>query len=271
MVPSTSHTYQAVDKPALFEHQLDPELFTGDRLDDLCRRAAARGSLKVQFADPGRQRYGNEPIYARPSYPILEDSLSRPIQYRIMDVDVFGGPEYKACLEHLFEVAGPDPALGRIEPATVVRVFSPGAVVALHGDPDLKLVATISGETVWWARPPDEMSIDEHERLLRGNFFLDWREGQDRELRIPPGSGCFVPSRWAHWLTHPTDAPVVSFEIGFWTRESIHARKVYDVNWALRRLGRKPKPPGAGRDRLKQRVFDGVCTVTRKGVQYRGV
>ena len=43
-----------------------------------------------------------------------------------------------------------------------------------------------------------------------------------------------------------TPGKVVSFEIGFWTRESIHARKVYDVNWALRRLGQKPKPPGAG-------------------------
>ena len=38
-------------------------------------------------------------------------------------------------------VAGPDPALGRFHPETVVRVFTPGVVVALHGDPDLKLVS----------------------------------------------------------------------------------------------------------------------------------
>jgi hypothetical protein len=180
--------------PALFEHGLNPELFTSERLDALSRRAAERGSLKVQFADPGRQRYGNEPYYARPSYPILDDARRRPIQYRIMDVDHFGGPEYRACLEHVFDVAGPDPALGRLFPATVVRVFSPGAIVALHGDPDLKLVCTISGETIWWVRPPDAMTNDEHERLLRGNFFLDWRDWDDQELRIPPGHGCLVPS-----------------------------------------------------------------------------
>ena len=93
-------SYPSADTPGLFEHRLDPALFTGDRLDALCQEADRRGTLKVQFADPGRQRYGNDPIYARPSYPILEDAMRRPIQYRIMDVDHFGGAEYKACLDH---------------------------------------------------------------------------------------------------------------------------------------------------------------------------
>src|SRR5579862_5671148 len=68
---SAQKTYRPVDVPGLFEHQLDPALFTGDRLDTLCQEAARRGTLKVQFADPGRQRYGNDPIYSSPSYPIL--------------------------------------------------------------------------------------------------------------------------------------------------------------------------------------------------------
>ena len=256
--------------PRLFDHQLDPGLFTSERLDELCREADARGTLKVQFCDPGRQRYGNEPIYTRPSYPLVEDVMRRPIQYRIMDVDLIG-QEYRRCLDHIFEIAGTDPSLGRIEPATVVRVFSPGAIVALHGDPDLKLVSTISGETIWWVRPQEAMTTDEHERLLRGNFFLQWRDWPDQELRIPPGRGCFVPSRWAHWLSHPCDEPIVSFEIGYWTRESVHARKVYDMNWLLRRARLSPSPPGTDRDRLKLLAFDGISTVTRKGVQYRGV
>ena len=111
----------------------------------------------------------------------------------------------------------------------------------------------------------------EHERLLRGHFFLKWRDWDDQELRIPPGHGCFVPSRWAHWLSHPVDEPIVSFEIGFWTPESIHARKVYDVNWMIRRARADPTGAGRGRDDLKQRVFDGISTITRKGTQYRGV
>ena len=268
---SPSRTYRPADIPGLFEHQLDPDLFTSDRLDELCREADRRGSLKVQFADPGRQRYGNDPIYTRPSFPIIEDVLRRPIQYRIMEVDHFGGREYKECLDQIFELAGPDPALGRIRPETVVRVFSPGAIVALHGDPDLKLVSTISGETIWWTRPAWAMTTDEHERLLRGNFFLEWQDWDDLALRIPAGHGCFLPSRWPHWLTHPSDQPVVSFEIGFWTVDSVRARKVYDVNWLLRKAGRDPRPPGGAGDGLKSRVFDGISTVTRKGVEFRRV
>ena len=116
------------------------------------------------------------------------------------------------------------------------------------------------------------MTTAEHERLLRGNFFLDWRDWDDQELRIPPGHGCFVPSRWAHWLSHPGDVPVVSFEIGFWTTDSVRARKVYDVNWMLRKAGRRARRRrAASRDGLKQRVFDGISTITRKGIEYRGV
>jgi hypothetical protein len=263
-------SYRAPDRPGLFEHSLDPALFTSDRLDELCREALRRNTLKVQFADPGRQRYGNDPHYTSPSYPILEDAMARPIQYRITDVDKFGD-EYAQCLQHVMEVAGTDPALGRVLPETVVRVFSPGAVVALHGDPDLKLVSTISGQTSWWVRPPEAMTEIEHENLLRGNFFLYWREGADQELPIPPGHGCFVPSRWAHWLTHPAAAPTVSFEIGYWTYDSLRERKVYDVNWLLRRVGVRPQPPGGEHDRRKTRVFDAMSTVTRKGLQFRSL
>ncbi len=264
-------TFQDPYTPALFEHNLDPDLFTSDRLDAMCREADRRGSLKVQFADPGRQRFGNDPVYTRPSYPIIDDVLERPLQYRITGVDEFAGPEYKECLERVFDIGGPDPKLGRIHPETVVRVFTPGVPVALHGDPDLKLVSTIAGETVWWVRPPETMSQDEHERLLRGQFFLQWRDWDDQELRIPPGSGCFLPSRWPHWLTHPSDVPVTSFEVGFWTFESLNARKVYDVNWLLRRAGLDPAAPGGERDHAKRRVFDAFSTITRKGTKYRGL
>jgi hypothetical protein len=264
-------TYHLSEVPSLFQHSLDLQLFSSDRLDALCRGAQAHGSLKVQFADPGRQRYGNDPVYTRPHYPILEDARRRPVQYRITGVDVFGDPEYRDSLQHIFDVATPGPAPERILPETVVRVFSPGAVVALHGDPDLKLISTISGETTWWVRPPNAMTVDEHERLLRGNFFLEWRDWPDEALVLPPGHGCFLPSRWPHWLTHPLEEPTVSFEIGYWTRKSLRDRKVYDVNSMLRRMKLDPQPPGGPRDDLKRRGFDAICTATRKGLQYRGL
>lgn len=263
---------QSVAIPFLFDHDLDGSLFTPDRIDWLCRRAEELGKVHVQLADPGRERPGNLPVLTRANYPVFGDVLNRALQYRIYDPAEWAGAEYRACLERVFEIA--DLNMGPREPlvvTSVVRVFSPRAVVALHGDPDLKLVCDISGETVWYVRHPSEMTIREHENLLRGQFFLRWRDAPEQALRIPPGTGCFVPSRWAHWLDHPSDVPIVSFEVGFWTVDSLRRRKVNDVNWLLRRLRLNPEPPGEGRDGLKCRFFDFACTVTRKGLEYRGV
>ena len=262
-------TLRSVDEPRLYEHDLQPELFGAERLDELVRRAPL---LDVQFADPGRERPGlDKPVFTKAAPPVLEDALERRIQYRIYNPDVWAGPEYAACRDRILELAAPDTAHGRVNVTTVIRVFSPGAIVALHTDVDVKLVSTIAGETVWWVRPPQETTPREHECLLHGRFFLPWREGDDeRALRIAPGRGCFVPCRWAHWLEHPGEEPVVSFEIGFWTRDAILQRKVYDVNWALRRLRLDPTPPGGPRDRTKAELFDVASRLTRKVPQYRG-
>jgi hypothetical protein len=263
-------TARSATEPRLFEHNLDPDLFSGDRLDWLVREAERHNQLAVQLADPGKQRPGNDPIYTKARFPVLQDALDRAIQYRIYNVDHWAGPEYEACREHIFEAAGPDPELGRLLTETVVRVFSPRAVVALHGDPDLKLVCDISGETVWYVRRPEEMTTREHENLLRGEFFLKWREAPETALPIAPGTGCFVPSRWAHWLDHPTDEATTSFEMGFWTKDSIRARKIYDVNWAARKLHLDPAGPGGPFDNVKCTLFDLACTVSRKGLRFRG-
>jgi hypothetical protein len=90
-------------------------------------------------------------------------------------------------------------------------------------------------------------------------------------MRIPPGTGFYLPPRWPHWLEHPGDVPVVSFEVGFWTAASLNARKVYDVNWLLRKARIDPDPPGGPRDAAKRKLFDAISTVTRKGTKYRGL
>jgi hypothetical protein len=157
---------------------------------------------------------------------------------------------------------------------TVIRVFSPRAIVALHTDVDLKLVCGLSGHTVWHVRPPQETTTLEHEDLLHGRFFLRWRDSPlEDALPVRGGTGCFVPCRWGHWLDHPTDEPTISFELGFWTYDAVRQRKVYDVNWALRRAGIEPTPPGVipGRDRLKCRLLDVASRFTGQGAVYRGI
>ena len=62
-------------------------------------------------------------------------------------------------------------------------------------------------------------------------------------LQLDPGGACFVPARWAHWLDHPCDGASVTFDVGFYTRNDLRARKVYDVNWLMRKAHLSPGGP----------------------------
>ena len=257
--------------PRCFDHDLPDALFCSDALDEICRAADARGQLAVQLPDRTRERLGQRPEYTKPRYPILADALERPVHYRLFNTAVWGPREHAECRARLQELAGPHPSLGDIPRETVVRVFSPHALVALHGDPDAKLVAGVAGTTVWNVRPVHGMSQMQHENLLRGEFFLPFTDHpEERALRLDPGRACFVPARWAHWLEHPCEAASVTFDVGFYTRDDLRSRKVYDVNWLLRKAHLAPSGPGGRGDRLKCLAFDALSTVTRRGLQYRG-
>jgi hypothetical protein len=275
MMPANALETSAVARdaatPRCFAHDLPEELFSSDALDELCRAAHARGELSVQVPDVTRERLGQRPQYTEPRYPILQDALERPVHYRIFNTATWGPRGHAACRERLFELAGPHPSLGDIPRETVVRVFSPEALVALHGDPDAKLVAGIAGTTVWWVRPVHAMSQLQHENLLRGEFFLPFAEHvEEQALRLEPGGACFVPARWAHWLEHPCDGASVTFDVGFYTRNDLRDRKVYDVNWLMRKARLSPGGPGGRLDPAKCLTFDAISTVTRRGLPYRG-
>jgi hypothetical protein len=267
----TAPSVRDATTPRCFVHDLPPELFTSDALDEICRTAERRGQLTVQLPDSSRERLGQRPEYTKPRYPILQDALERPVHYRIFNTATWGPHEHAECRARLQQLAGPHPSLGDIPRETVVRVFSPHALVALHGDPDAKLVAGIAGTTVWNVRPVYAMSQRQHENLLRGEFFLPFTEHHaEGALRLDPGGACFVPARWAHWLEHPCDVASVTFDVGFYTRNDLRDRKVYDVNWLMRKARFAPGGPGGRSDRLKCLAFDAISTATRRGLQYRG-
>jgi hypothetical protein len=267
----TSEISRDATTPRCFSHDLPAELFTSDALDELCRAAAARGQLMVQVPDRSRERVGQRPERTEPRYPILQDALERPVHYRIFNTATWGPREHAECRARLYELAGPAASFGDIPRETVIRVFSGHALVALHGDPDAKLVAGIAGTTVWWVRPVHAMTRHQHENLLRGEFFLPFSEhAEERALQLDPGGGCFVPARWAHWLDHPCDVASVTFDVGFYTRDALRDRKVYDVNWLMRKAHLSLGGPGGRSDRVKCLAFDAISTATRRGLEYRG-
>ena len=260
-----------VDRPRLFRHPLPLDLLPSDRLDAIVREAPP-GKVVVQAADTGRERLGQRPAYTEPRFPVLDDVRERAVMYRIFDPHEWGGPELAEARDTLLAAEGLDPALGCHGVWPLIRVFSPGAVVAYHGDPDMKLVAARTGETIWHVRPATEMTAREHEDLLHGGFFLPFRESEaEQSLQLGAGDGAYIPSRWPHWLEHPTEEAIVSYELGFWTTAAMRARKVYDMNYLLRRLHLPRRPPGGPLDGLKARGFDVVAAALRKPQKYRGI
>ncbi|HXY17367.1 MAG TPA: hypothetical protein VEH79_04275 [Gaiellaceae bacterium] len=260
-----------MDIPYGFKHELDPDLLALDRIEALVRRAP-EGLATVQLADPGRERQG-EPTVTKLEGTLAEDVLERQLHVHLEQLHEWA-PEYAQARAAVLEAAGIDPAERHFVDSTVIRVFSPDAPVSLHADPETQINCGFGGRSVWHVYTPSGLSQQENESLLHGGHFLPWREMQHFEsYDLHLGDGFAAPPRWPHWIEHPGPDPALSFEVGYFTAEDIRNRKVWDVNWLLRKARLQPRPPGEDRskDRTKQRVFDAISVVTRRGSEFRGV
>lgn len=260
-----------MDAPYEFKHELDSDLFALDRLDALFRRAPA-GKALVQLADNDRERHG-DPTMTELQGALADDVTDRKLHVHLSDLPDWA-PEYAAAREHVLDASGIDRSIRRYAEATVIRVFSAGVPAALHGDGETQIDCAVGGRNVWHVYPPSSLSQQENEALLRGGHFVPWREMPlFATYDLHPGDAFAAPPRWPHWIEHPGPDPAVSFELGYWTADDIRTRKVWEVNWLLRKAHLNARPPGenAARDARKRRVFDAVSLVTRKGAEFRNL
>ncbi|HEV2592076.1 MAG TPA: hypothetical protein VGU02_09305 [Gaiellaceae bacterium] len=262
-----------MDTPFGFDVELDPGLFTLDALDALYHRGVAQGKAGAQDADPGFERKEDPPLIPL-ERPLAEELAARKLHVWFSDVPEWA-PEYGAARDKVLDAAGIDRSQRLFHLVANIRIFSPEGPVALHADPETQINVGVGGRNVWHFSWPSGLSQEEHENLLHGGHFLRWRELEIwKTFDLAPGNACAAPPRWPHWLEHPGPDPAVSFEVGFFTVEDIRDRKVWDVNWMLRKTRVvKPRPPreSAGNDRLKHRVFDAISVATRRGTEFRGV
>jgi hypothetical protein len=265
-----------MDAPFAFTHELDLDLFALDRLEDL-RRRAPQGKFGAQLGDEAFERpAGAGPVPTELEGAIADEAARRPLHLHFHDVGDWA-PEYGPARDHVLDIVasrGGDGDEKRYAVSVVIRVFSGGVPVSLHADGETQIDCGVGGRSVWHVARPEVLSIQENENLLRGGQFLRWREvTPTASFDLGTRDGFAAPPRWPHWIEHPGDEPAVSFEVGYWTPLAIRERKVYDMNWLLRRARLTPKPPGVDprRDRLKQRTFDLISMATGKGGEYRGI
>src|SRR5579875_993344 len=256
------------DVPFGFDFAPDADLLALDRLDDLYRRGRDRGLAGAQAADPGFERR-EEPDVVRLDEPLAEAVAKRPLHVWFRDVPDWA-PEYAAERDRVLEAAGVDRSERLFHLTANIRVFSPEGPVALHADPETQINVGAGGRNVWHFSWPSGLSQEEHENLLHGGHFLPWRELEIwQTYDLHPGQACAAPPRWPHWLEHPGPDPAVSFEVGFFTPADVRERKVWDVNWMLRKARLQPLPPLASprADARKQKVFDLISLATRRGAE----
>jgi hypothetical protein len=261
-----------VDTPFGFDVELDRDLFTLDRLDALYRRGVVDGNAGAQDADPGFERSEDPPLIPLEA-PLGDEVGRRKLHVWFKDVASWA-PEYAALRDQVLDAAGVDRAQPLLHLVANIRVFSPEGPVALHADPETQLNTGVGGRNVWHFSWPSGLSQVEHENLLHGGHFLRWRELPIWETYdLHPGQACAAPPRWPHWLEHPGPEPAISFEVGFFTADDVRERKVWDVNWMLRKTKLvSPHPPNASatRDAGKRKLFDLISLATRRGGEFRG-
>src|SRR5690349_10051314 len=98
-----------MDAPFAFKHELDPDLFSLDRLDALYRKAPP-GKAGAQLADEDRVRpAGTGPQLTDLQGTIAEDVASRPLHVHFKDLTEWAR-EYTAAREQVLAAAGIDPA-----------------------------------------------------------------------------------------------------------------------------------------------------------------
>jgi len=259
-----------VREPYAFRHDLDPELFTLDRLDHLVRTAPP-GKAHVRTADTGKERTDG-PRDVDLGEPLADALAKRSLHVYLQDLPQWE-PAYEAARRQVLDAADSDRSEKQYVESCNIRIFSGEAPVSLHADGETQFNCGIAGRSVWYFAPPALLTDEEHEWLLRGGQFLPWRDlGETQTFDLGPGDACAAPPRWPHWLEHPGSEPAISFEVGYWTAEAVRERKVYEINWLLRKTKVvRPRPPHAGADALKRTVFDAVSLATRKGAELRGV
>jgi hypothetical protein len=262
-----------METPFGFKVDFDPDLFTLDRLDALYRRGVESGNAGAQDADPGFERTEDPPLLPL-QRSVAEEVADRKLHVWFKEVDTWA-PEYAAMRDRVLDAAGIDRSQQMFHLVSNIRIFSPDGPVALHADPETQINTGVGGRNVWHFSWPSGLSQIEHENLLHGGHFLKWRELPVwATYDLSPGDACAAPPRWPHWLEHPGPDPAISFEVGFFTADDVRERKVWDVNWMLRKTRViSPRAPLAspGRDARKRQAFDLISRVTKRGGEFRGV
>ena len=153
---------------------------------------------------------------------------------------------------------------------------SPGTVVRAHFDRHHNLLFQLQGTKELTVGRYDDPADDQRviERLRRnGHDNLSELPPRTQSFLLGPGDALYIPPYAFHWV-HGGDGVSVALSYGVSTQATLRAPLVYSCNANLRRLGIRPRPPGASerRDAVKAyaitqaaRVRGALLQLSRRG------
>jgi hypothetical protein len=148
-----------------------------------------------------------------------------------------------------------------------VFLASPNIVTPYHIDNELNFLCQIAGEKDVCLFDPHDRELLPDEEIERFYFgdqtglrYPEHLQVRGRVYRLSPGVAVHHPPLAAHWVKNGPQVSV-SVSIAFSTRQIDKRGRIYQVNYCLRRMGLKPRPPGrsSGVDSVKARLMGLLC------------
>lgn len=256
------------------EHALaDHPLFELDRLVALAKQTAEERPHDLHF-DKGATRVGQR-WSETPACDLPVDETIRRIEQEgawIVLKHAELDREYKSILERtmaeVHELAGPELRKQVNFEEVILFITSPNRLTTYHIDRECNFIAQIRGDKTIYIFDREDREVlpePEIERFwaVDNNAAVYKKELQYRaeSFVLRPGNGVHVPVNAPHWLQNHDNISITA-SLNFKFKDSQLAN-VYRANYALRKLGLDPAPPGKSpvRDVVKRSVVTAAMAV----------
>ncbi len=251
-------------------HLAGHPLFTLPRLVEFARKVAATNPHDVHYdtGDVGINQRWSET--ARGGVPV--DEAIRRIQeekawifFKWAEKDKDYSALLDECLSRMEEMSGIDIRRVMKVREAILFLTSPNRVTTYHIDRECNFLLQIAGSKTINVFDREDREVLTEEELehfwtVDNNYARYKEQYQDRArvFHLQPGDGVHIPVNCPHWLKNDNNVSI-SLSVNFQYPDSARAN-LYRANYALRKMGIRPSPPGQStwRDAVKKSTVGGV-------------
>ncbi len=251
-------------------HLAGHPLFALPRLIEFARTVAETNPRDVHYdsGDVGINQRWSET--ARGGLPV--DEAIRRIQeekawifFKWAEKDKDYGALLDDCLSQIRELSGVDIERVMKVREAIIFITSPHRVTTYHIDRECNFLLQIAGSKTINVFDREDREVLTEEELehfwtVDNNYARYKEQYQDRArvFHLEPGDGVHIPVNCPHWLKNDNNVSI-SLSVNFQYPDSARGN-LYRANYALRKLGIRPSPPGhsAWRDAVKKSAVGGV-------------